>query len=534
MNLPTPCFFLAWLVALSVCAGPAAVVRVEGRGFTVERFDEKARAFSNRDYAWTGVPPVLRGWQFTRVDGGGDPVIAVTPEADGAIFLATTPGRASHDDKLVGWTLVRDWSFFYSTTPVATRVRVFRREGKAGQRIEIPLLGWTRCLVLAPRLSGAPETESTTPDFGSVPGVVIDHAPARLKNYVGCPSIAVLADGRYVASHSFFGGGPRRGRTVVFRSQDRGASWHRLSEVPGAAFSTLFAHRGALYLMGVGPRAAVTIWRSKDGGATWTEPRDHQSGVLLEGGKHHSSTVPMIVHRGRVWRTMEDRGAPGRWPRYFRPFLMSAPVDADLLQAKNWTMSERLTSTQKWLDGEFNGWLEGNAVVGPDGNMANILRVDDWLGGHAAFIHYDEAGQKATFDPTRDIVEMPGGACKFTIRFDPVSQCYWSLVNRVDEGIRAGRQATCVRNTLALISSPDLRAWTVRATILHHPDVIHHGWQYVDWHFDGEDMIAVSRTSFDDGCGGARNQHDANLFTFHRIRGFRKAETMPQGGDTAR
>ena len=35
-------------------------------------------------------------------------------------------------------------------------------------------------------------------------------------------------------------------------------------------------------------------------------------------------------------------------------------------------------------------------------------------------------------------------------------------------------------------------------------------------------LIAVSRTAFDDNVGGSHNQHDANYFTFHRIKNFRK------------
>jgi len=72
-----------------------------------------------------------------------------------------------------------------------------------------------------------------------------------------------------------------------------------------------------------------------------------------------------------------------------------------------------------------------------------------------------------------------------------------------------------------LIRSEDLRHWTVRAILLHHPDAAYHGFQYADWRFDGEDLTAVVRTAYDDGEGGAHNQHDANYLTFHRIPAFR-------------
>jgi hypothetical protein len=71
------------------------------------------------------------------------------------------------------------------------------------------------------------------------------------------------------------------------------------------------------------------------------------------------------------------------------------------------------------------------------------------------------------------------------------------------------------------MTSPDLRSWEIRCHLLHHPDRSRHGFQYVDWLFDGADLIAVCRTAHDDGQGGAHNAHDANFLTFHRIREFR-------------
>jgi hypothetical protein len=62
----------------------------------------------------------------------------------------------------------------------------------------------------------------------------------------------------------------------------------------------------------------------------------------------------------------------------------------------------------------------------------------------------------------------------------------------------------------------------VRCILLYHPDTVSHGFQYADWQFDGDDMVAVVRTAYDDAEGGAHNNHDANYVTFHRIGNFRK------------
>jgi hypothetical protein len=66
-----------------------------------------------------------------------------------------------------------------------------------------------------------------------------------------------------------------------------------------------------------------------------------------------------------------------------------------------------------------------------------------------------------------------------------------------------------------------LRDWKINCILLHHPDRGRHGFQYPDWLFDGDDIIAAIRTAHDDGLGGAHNAHNANFLTFHRFANFR-------------
>jgi hypothetical protein len=353
--------------------------------------------------------------------------------------------------------------------------------------------------------------------------VVIDHSPAATGRYIGSPSIAALADATYVASHDLFGPGTKYNTTVVFRSDDGGETWSKIAEIRGAFWSSLFVHRGALYLMGTSGRYGnAVIRRSDDGGRTWSDPNDKQSGLLLEDGRYHCAPVPVVVHKGRIWRAMEDAVGSGGWGIHFRSLMMSAPAEADLLKAESWTVSNPVAGDRAWLDGKFGGWLEGNAVVTPDGDILNILRVDYRPeGGKAAVIRISDDGSRASFDPATGFIDFPGGCKKFTIRYDPVSKRYWSLTNYVREEHR-GANPERTRNTLALTNSPDLRQWKVRSIVLYHPDPKKHGFQYVDWLFEDKDMIAVSRTAYDDGLGGAHNQHDANYMTFHRIEDFRR------------
>lgn len=399
-------------------------------------------------------------------------------------------------------------------------------------RIQIALIAGLAGLGVTPGLTA----ESPTPDFRQVPGVVIDHSPASSRVYIGSPSLAVWTNGDYLASHDFFGPGSQNRRTAVFRSGDRGATWRRLTELDGQWWSTLFVHRGALYLIGTSrENGFAVIRRSTNGGQTWTTPRDKDSGLLRDDGRYHCAPVPVVAHGGRLWRAMEDTMGPGGWGSYFHAFMMSVPEDADLLQAANWRCSNRLGRDPQWLAGDFAGWLEGNAVVTPNGQIVDLLRVDtSRYPEKAALVQISDDGRTASFEPQTGFVDFPGGAKKFTVRFDPRSDLYWSLATVVPPPQQNQARPGSVRNTLALTSSPDLRHWTVRCVLLHHPDAARHGFQYVDWLFDGDDLIAACRTAYDDGLGGAHNYHDANFLTFHRFKNFRqftmKDSALPFGG----
>lgn len=369
-------------------------------------------------------------------------------------------------------------------------------------------------------------------DLSRVPGVVIAHSPASSGVYLGSPAITVLPDGDYLASCETFGNvGVGGNVTYVYRSADRGRSWVRVSTLEGQGWSSLYLQRDTLYMIGVhGVLKNAVIRRSTDGGTSWTDPGTPETGLLVSGDSAiacHCGPMPLLVHGGRVWRAMERYDTRLPWGN-FTSFVISAPVEADLLDAASWTVSNGLLHPRKDLPGTT--WLEGNLLALPDRRFVNVLRCHSDTDNVACVLSVSEDGTTVMLDPEMPSIPLPGACKKFTIRYDEHSRRYWSLVNYPLPRYRGINHVERTRNSVSLVSSTDLRAWKIHETILESPDVKRTGFQYLDWCIEGGDIIAVSRTAFDDGLGGAHDCHDANFITFHRVKGFRArgGESSPE------
>ncbi len=198
------------------------------------------------------------------------------------------------------------------------------------------------------------------PNHSNVPGVVINHSPASSGRYVGSPSIVVLPDGAYLASHDFFGPNADHETcpaSVVFSSADRGKTWRKIADITPLFWGQLFVHNELLYILGVRHEYGdVLIRRSDDGGRTWTEPDAPTTGLLRK-GDYHCAPCSMVVFRGRLWRSFEI--AEGERPNW-AAIVISAPIDSDLLNADNWQFSRPFKHA--WSQSQ---WIEGNVVVTP-------------------------------------------------------------------------------------------------------------------------------------------------------------------------
>ena len=372
-------------------------------------------------------------------------------------------------------------------------------------------------------------------------GVELRHQPERTRTYLGSPSLVRAPDGALVASHDYFGPGCPRNHegeealTSVYRSVDDGRSWRCITHVMNCYWSSLFTLADSLYLLGVSQQyGSILIRRSDDGGFTWTHPEDENSGLLAAGGPHrdppnyHCAPMPVLFHNRRLYRAFEDC-TPNVWGSGFRALVLSAPVEADLLCARNWRMSPSLAFDPDWGLPAGSGWLEGNMVADRKGQLWNILRCHAAPRADvAARIRVDEEGRRLAFSPDTGFLPFPGGHSKFTIRFDAPSDWYLALVNDSD-GVDGSRQ----RNRLSLSISRDLRHWRVLRSVLEDQSGLTPadsrrltGFQYVDWQMDGDDLIFLVRTAW----RGAPNYHDSNRIVFHRLANAR-AWLPPRGED---
>ncbi|MHB1461089.1 MAG: sialidase family protein [Armatimonadota bacterium] len=363
---------------------------------------------------------------------------------------------------------------------------------------------------------------------------------AATRTYLGSPSLVRLPDGGLLATHDYFGKGCPRNHeneehlTSVYRSDDDGLTWRNLTHIANAYWSSLFVHRGTAYLLGCSQQyGSIVIRRSDDGGYTWSHPVDSHTGLLFKGGyyhdapNYHCAPVPILNSKGRLYRAFEDCD-PCVWGTGFMSCVVSVSDTTDLLEADNWSMSNKLAFDPAWLPKEWGGipipgWLEGNCVCTPSGEIWNILRFnsaphDDMV----AIVNVTDEGKTVAFNPETGFVSFPGGMTKFTIRRDTVTGRYLTLTNpRSDTAVYGQNQ----RNRLMLCASDDLRQW--REVMLLMEDDLGYderqsrrstGFQYVDWQFDGDDIIYLVRTAYD----GAHNYHDSNRITFHRLADHRQ------------
>ncbi|NLX94522.1 MAG: hypothetical protein GXZ02_11900, partial [Clostridiales bacterium] len=337
---------------------------------------------------------------------------------------------------------------------------------------------------------------------GFVPGTVVnylhplDEAYSFSGRYLCSPSIVKLPDGALLASMDVYAPRAPQNLSLLFRSDDGGANWDYLTDLFPCFWGKLFVHKGELYMLAMSTEYGdLLIGKSTDDGKSFCKPEVLSRGSCSHLAKGlHKAPMPVTNHAGRLW-TAIDYGA---WSLGgHSSSLLSVDENADLMEAENWTLTKPLAFNPDWagtVKGPSRGLLEGSAVVSPTGDIINFLGyktaecVPDR--DRAIMLKGDIncPDKKLAFYKT---VDFFGNRSKFSVLYDDVSKQYFSIVNRLQ-----GEYTRGMRNIASLSVSSDLEHWRILCDLLDYSalDTEKVAFQYIDFIFDGDDLLFLSRT----------------------------------------
>ena len=369
---------------------------------------------------------------------------------------------------------------------------------------------------------------------GEIIGTVIDYLHphddhyAYSGRYLCSPCILRTKKGRLLVSMDVYGLGMAQNLTILCKSDDDGSSWQYLCELFPCFWGKLFEYEDRIYMLSMTAEyGELQIGYSEDEGETFCKPVTlfPGCGIRWEKGMHQAPT-PVVFHEGRIWTAVDY----GSWEcGGHESAIISASLECDLMDPFAWVCSEFVPYDRSWPGAVPHsqwGGHEGNAVIGPDGEIYDFLRyqisnvfsghVDDSVitHGKAFILKLDKK------DPEKPMsfykfVDFNGGMSKFVIRKDEITGFYISLVNEVVDDTMPSQ-----RNILSLSISRDMVNWRIVKPLIDASEysAFDTGFQYVDFIIDGEDILYASRTAFN----GAHNFHDSNYITFHKLEDFRQ------------
>lgn len=308
--------------------------------------------------------------------------------------------------------------------------------------------------------------------------------------------------------------------TYLKRSADGGVTWEQVGEVDGMRWASVFAHNGKIYLLGTHVQGSMAMVGEYDPSA-----KSFQSKNLgVKGGL--GAPNPVLIANGRIYK------ASG-------PSMMSASADSDLLSASSWSFSKN-TATQllskNWFlaasglseCGDY-ALGEGSVVLGPDGEVYMILRIDaNPAYGYAAIAQVSKDGTTLSrVTSCNSLIRIPTTPSKFSVVYDVKTGLYLAMTSVPTLG------TTGQRNILGLCASKDMINWTLVDTLLVDREMMNstlsayaHAFQYVDFAISGNQLRLVVR----EATGYTNTYHDGKYITMYTVENFRDliGERAPQ------
>lgn len=375
---------------------------------------------------------------------------------------------------------------------------------------------------------------------------MIYHSPYPQDLYCYTPWLEHAFNGRIIASFDVSGSalklekGPRSGRgdysgnqLRIYVSDDHGATWRETGRLPMLHARVIPAGK---CLYAIGHAGKLLVSKSTDNGETWGEP------VCLEDqAPWHQSACAYERIDGRIYITMEQ--IPNNKAGAGDPVLMCADENDDLTNVKNWRFSniaefQTIAKAAPPLGTRHPGaWLESNVVLerNPEsrfyGQLLVFLRTLDPIHPDTAAMLVAGEREDGTLylerntEPYFDSVYLPfpGGYMKFHILWDEKSRLYWMIASRARKYSMIAEDARYMelncfqeRRQLELFYSGNAFDWC-SAGVVACGETEHESRHYASILIDGDDMLVLSRS----GDKNAKNTHDTDMITLHRIKDFR-------------
>lgn len=356
--------------------------------------------------------------------------------------------------------------------------------------------------------------------------------------YLGSASVVVTNSGRVIASSDYFGSATNNNTTDIFISDDFGATWSFAQKLTGMFWGKMFEYNDNFYILGTSEQyGAVAISKSTDNGGTWTNPVNV---LAKEQGGYHAAPNPFKIKDGfligsysiasdaaveffrdfqgvLIFGDLTDLTDPTNWSR-------SNIVPFDFAQTPSYISTENLSATKPLENQVYDGFIEGNVVEKPNGDLIALYRANTSPNSNYAVyldITYDNVNpENSTLGSTFNYIEMPGGNVKFNILDDRAnSGKYWSVTN-----FNRFKHIDNNRIEAHLVSSSDLLIWDIHDKVLGYTatsnwenEIASKGAMYSDFAVNDNDLFVTTRLSDEN----AENQHDTNKSVFTKIENFR-------------
>lgn len=405
---------------------------------------------------------------------------------------------------------------------------------------------------------------------------IVYESPEADSVYVYSPGLCIAPGGRLVATADISGPGmeripgPKRviehGREwtgKIWTSDDRGKTWMERHQFP-FIHARPFVAGNRVYVLG--HSNDLVILCSEDGGSTWGE-----AALLTQGQRWHQTAANVLYVGDHIYLVMERITRPDLpgWPvQSLAPVLMRGNVNSDLMQREHWTFASELAFLDAVPEDALNffgvpfhrveadtvaklaegrhcarlGWLEANVVqitspnhywYDPLGRTFHLwMRAHTGGTGYAALakvVEQEDGMLTTTLETVPSgravaFVPCPGGQMRFHIEYDAVDRLYWLLSTQAADSMT---RAECLppdrfglpnneRQRLQLHYSRNCVDWCFAGLVASGNSQVESR-HYASMQIDGDDLLILSRS----GDARARNAHDVNLITLHRIVNFR-------------